>query len=67
LPDNAVLADDVRNGAGKLLIAKGNEVTPPIRELLKARMASGGVKQPIRVLVSTATADDASSIEVAQC
>lgn len=55
LPDSAVLAEDVCTQAGKLLIARGQEVTLTLRALLLRNAESSGVRQPIRVMLPAAT------------
>lgn len=51
LPDQAILAEDVRTLAGRLLIARGQEVTPTLRARLKLHATIVGVREPLRVLV----------------
>ena len=51
LPDHAVLAEEVRLLDGTILNTKGLEVTPSLRQRLNACADSGGIQEPIKVLV----------------
>lgn len=44
------LADDVRSRAGDLLIARGNRVTPELRQRL-SNYPLGHVRQPLRIIL----------------
>lgn len=51
LPERAVLADDVRTLCGRLLIARGQEVSPSLRLLLETHARIVGLREPLRVIV----------------
>ena len=56
LPDNAILAEEIKTRNGTVLAAAGLEVTGSLRERLKAHAASQGIQEPIKVFVSAAKA-----------
>ena len=51
LPDNAILADDVRTSGGQLLIRKSLHVSPMIRRLLLNYARGCVIAEPISILV----------------
>jgi response regulator RpfG family c-di-GMP phosphodiesterase len=53
LTPNMILADDVRTANGVLLIGKGQEITPSLKLRLLNYKRSTGLREPIKVSVST--------------
>jgi hypothetical protein len=51
LQDNTILDDDVWTSGGILLIAKGQEVNFLIRKRLHNFAETGGIREPLQVLV----------------
>ena len=49
LPVNAIVAEEVKAANGTVVIAKGLEVTPSLRERLKAHADSAGIREPIKI------------------
>jgi response regulator RpfG family c-di-GMP phosphodiesterase len=54
LPDNVVLADDVRTLSGRLLVAKGQVVTPLLKVRLQTHARTLDIREPIYYLEPTA-------------
>jgi response regulator RpfG family c-di-GMP phosphodiesterase len=52
LKENMILAEDIKNPRGTLLIAKGQEVNRPLIERLKGYTSASIIKKPIRVIVA---------------
>jgi hypothetical protein len=46
-----ILDEDVFASTGLLIIAKGQEVTPTLKQRLRNFSRTGGIRQPIKVLV----------------
>ena len=51
LKDRMILFEDVKTVSGRLLISRGQEVTPMLIRRLKNFAVKGGVQEPVRVLV----------------
>jgi len=51
LATNMILAEDVRTTSGLLLVSKGQEVTPSLRQRLKNFAKKVDIEEPIRVVV----------------
>ena len=52
LKEKMILAEDIKNPRGILLIAKGQEVNRPLIERLKSYTSASIIKKPIRVIVA---------------
>jgi response regulator RpfG family c-di-GMP phosphodiesterase len=48
--DGAVLADNVRSISGTLLCAKGQEITPALRVMLRNYYVNVGIQMPIKII-----------------
>jgi response regulator RpfG family c-di-GMP phosphodiesterase len=51
LPDRAIVAGKIEAADGTILDTEGLEVTPTLRQRLKAYADSGGIEEPIKILV----------------
>jgi response regulator RpfG family c-di-GMP phosphodiesterase len=63
LAGNMILAEDVRTVTDVLLVCKGNEVSPTLRERLRNYAYNGLIQEPIRVLVKGGGAHTAAPVE----
>jgi response regulator RpfG family c-di-GMP phosphodiesterase len=63
LPQHAILADDVKTLAGRLLIARGQEVTPTLRARLQLHASTVGIHEPLKILVPIDVAPGAATAE----